>query len=340
MKVQQKIEVNLKILLVSDLEHFATRNVFEGYVQAFRMKGISVTTFKMYDLLAYYSPNIIHALLLANICNVQNSYTHVLFVTGTNVPPHVTQSIPPHIKVGIIGTDDPHSTQIVCNNFGEKIDWYFVNEKKLHQYNQKFHYLPIGSTSTIPTKIEPKHISDICFIGTVYPSRYPYIERLVKWAKENDKIVKIIGPYNEHPTDPDVLMASDQLLMNNTEAMKYIMGAKVSVNLDRDVNWAMFQAKGNNPGAISVGDPYSTNPRTYEIALCKSIQLFINPRQEAVDLFGDSIYTANDKNLEQTLTTIFETPKPELESKRARCFDIARYHTYEARVGQLINMLM
>lgn len=328
----------MKVLLVSDLEHYATRNVFEDYLKAFGTCGINVKPFRMWELNKTVAMGVMYSLLFSDIALKRNGITHVLFVTGTNVPQDIVESIPQHIKVGIIGTDDPHSSKHVMAAFASKLDYYFTNEKKMDKYDERFHYIPIASSSTIPTDIVKDHMSDICFIGSVYPNRLEPLEKVVRWALKNEKKPLIVGPMMGVPPDSIIRTVAKEIMMSNLEAMRYMLGARVSINIDRDVHWNS-QFGGENPMLLDVGEPYSSNPRTFEVPLNKSIQLFINPRQEAIDVFGDDIFVANNENIEEVLQKVFDTPKSQLDEIRARAFEIARNHTYESRAQAIIKIL-
>ena len=329
----------MKLLLVSDLDHYATKNVFEDYLVAFQRIGVDVTPFRMFSLMQLLSQKVMYNCLFSDIMYKCNGFTHVLFVTGTNVPPDLIDSIAPHIKVCVIGTDDPHSSKHVMSAFNSHLDYYFTNEKKMSNYDSRFHYIPIATSSTIPTDVTMDHLSDVCFVGSVYPSRLPALERVMKWCMENDKKPLFVGPQRDVPSDSIIKPVSKEIIINNIESMKYMAGAKVSINLDRDVNWFCGASGGSNYNLLDVGVPYSTNPRTYEVPLNKSIQLFINPRQEAIDVFGDSIFIADDESIEETLKNIFDTPKADLEEIKAKAFAIAQINTYESRAQAIFKIL-
>jgi len=328
----------VRILLVSDLDHFATRNVFEDYLIAFKKAGVDVHPFRMWEITKTLSMKVMYSLLFSDIMIKSNGITHVLFVTGTNVPKDIVESLRDDIKVGVIGTDDPHSSKYVMDVFNNKLDYYFTNEKKMDRYDERFHYVPIGTSSRIPTEISDKHLSDLCFIGSVYPNRIPMLERAVHWALKNGKKPLVLGPLNAVPEGSIIRSIGIDTIVNNIQAMQYMAGARVSINMDRDVHWNPQAAEGNHM-LLDVGEPLSCNPRTYEIPLNRSIQLYINHRKEAVDIFGDSIFTADESNLEEVLQTIFDSTSHHLEELKNRAYNIALNHTYDKRVTKILEVI-
>jgi spore maturation protein CgeB len=330
----------MRVLLVSDYEHYATRNVFLDYLAAFQKCGIDVQSFDMAEYTRLIKDEAMYYRLYSRIMLRGYGITHVLFITGTNVPVDIIESISTDIKVGVIGTDDPHSSKAVMERFASRLDYYFTNERKMHQYDERFHYIPIASSSTIPNNISDNHLSDVCFVGSVYPNRIPMLETITKWCIKNGKKPLFVGPQRDVPADSIIKPVSREIIVDNQEAMRYYAGARVSVNLDRDVYWSSATNTGVNDTLFDVGIPYSTNPRTYEIPLNRSIQLFINPRQEAVDTFDDSIFVTDDKNIEETLQRIFDSPKSETEAMKAKAFEIAQHNTYENRANRIIKILM
>jgi spore maturation protein CgeB len=83
------------------------------------------------------------------------------------------------------------------------------------------------------------------------------------------------------------------------------------------------------------------NPRAYEIALCQALQLYIDARQEAHDIFGDNIIYSDSENITKALTYIFKEMIKEEESKKIyECFErVKNGHLYLFRAQKIVDCL-
>lgn len=334
----------MKILLVSDRHHFSTVNLFPFYDDALKRSGVPFNSVNIGDFNKYLSPTAAEACMYYTAMRHDLGFTHILFLCGLSVTKPMLKSFYDK-KVGIISTEDPHGTKLVADSWGD-IDYYFTNEKKMDQVEPNVYYVPVGAPSTLPNKNTLPNVykSDVCFVGTIYPDRAKVIKTVGEYCEKNDKKFYVIGPTTPDTPKQDAEAIKKYVIRNDVvdgkEVLCFYSGAKVTLNLDRDTTW--HPTEGVNPNLYkNITDPYSLNPRAYEIGACRTIQLYVNARQEAIDLWGDNIYISTEGTVGKVLGKIFKTQEKALKAKAAFVYeDIVSNHLYEHRVKEMIDIMV
>lgn len=338
----------MKILLCSDFHHFSTLDVFEGYREGFSKIGVDFNVVELHtmtnpQIACHLSVDAALGLMVAKAVNVENEFTHVLFISGLIIPEWVFKTLRRSgLKVGILGLDDPHSS-VQLYEVKPHIDYWFSNEKTLEDEKSNIFYIPTATNSLYPT-IDKETLSDnfrndIVFVGTIYPDRVKPLEEACRFCEDNNAKISIYGPLLNTPKNSIIRKyARDQIISNNGTKMLYY-GSKLVLNIDRNVLWDCNEEEGNS-NLAGDGRPYSMNPRAYEIAMCRVPQLFINPRPEAYDVFGDNVYYSQYDNVYEELEHIFSESEELEQTKINNCFDIVRSnHIYLYRAGKILNIL-
>lgn len=334
----------MKILLVSDPHHFSTKDVYDGYVAAFNTIGIDYDIVPIHEMV---SPHQIHlmsmqgayGLGLAKLLNIDNGFTHCVIISGLTVPQWFFKSKYDK-KMCVIATDDPHASKILYKN-REYIDHWFSNEKNLKLEN--VNYLPTATTHILPSmavdQMDENLKHDVVFVGTVYKDREKILEKICRYCEKNNKKVAIYGPLLTTKKRSVLRKYAVEGILDNRNVKVLYRGAKVVINLDRNINWNPMEKKGNST-LIDVDEAYSMNPRSYEIAGCRATQLYVNARPEAKDVFGDNIYYANENNIVEELDKILNEARPVLYSKINNAYNIVKdSHTYINRALALIDYI-
>jgi hypothetical protein len=331
----------MKILLVSDVHHFSTYDVFKGYIDAFNKLEVPFEIVDLVELNRWYSPEMSWGLVIAKMLNKENAFTDILFISGILTPDWLLNSKYDK-KVGIIGLDDPHAGKILLNKL-KYLDYYFTNCKKMEDKENNIFYLPTATTHILPTVAKsdvPEDFKcDICFIGTVYEDRIKPLEEICEFAEKKNLKIKIIGPLLSTSSDSIIRKYAQEGIIPNSHTKLIYRGAQLVINIDRNVNWNPCEKDGNST-LVDVGEPYSTNPRVYEIAGCKTTQFYINPRQEVKDIFGNNIFYSDYNNIKEKLEEIFNTDPKILLEKSNNCFNIIKdNHTYINRTRNLLEYI-
>lgn len=344
--LEGKVE-KMKILLVSDVHHFSTLDVYRGYVEAFKKLKVDFDLCEIHSLVRMSSvlgmtTDGAFGMCMAKMLNVDNGFTHILFVSGIQVPTWLLKSKYDK-KVGVIALDDPHASKRLLDN-KKYIDYYFTNEKTFEDINANILYVPTATSPNLPAmekeSIEENLRYDVLFVGTVYENRIKPLEAIAEYCKKNKLKMGIIGPLlNVHRSSTINDYSLNGILPNEQTKLAY-RGSNVVLNIDRDVTWSAIEKEGNSELVYTEEEPYSINPRSYEIAGCKSTQLYINARKEAYDIFGDNIYYANDDSCVNVLDEILHTDKSILNKKIEDSFKVVKdNHLYLNRAIKILDFI-
>lgn len=337
----------MKILLVSDVHHFSTLDVYKGYVEAFKKLKIDFEVCEIHSLVKMSSilgmtTDGAFGMCMAKMLNKENGFTHILFISGLQVPTWLLKSKYDK-KVGVIALDDPHASKTLLNN-KKYIDYYFTNEKTFEDINANILYVPTATSSNLPSEDKEKLVDefkyDVLFVGTVYENRIKPLENIAKYCKTNKLKMGIIGPLINVSRGSTINDYSLNGILPNDQAKLAYSGSRIVLNIDRDVNWSCMEKDGNSELVFTGEEPYSINPRAYEIAGCRSTQLYINPRQEAYDIFGDNIYYSNYDNCVDVVDEILHTDKSLLDNKIEESFKVIKdNHLYINRATKILDFI-
>jgi spore maturation protein CgeB len=191
-------------------------------------------------------------------------------------------------------------------NFSKYADILYINDKQsLSRFDKDgtkhVYYLPhftktqkflrnsdVRNTNYFNEMNNVSYKSDVLFCGTPFYERLEMLSQ-VEWKNVDLKLIfywndEIDTKFNELKK---YLYIDD--VIENTELAEYYRNAKISINIHR----TRPELTGDVPALNNYTDAYSIGPRLYEIAACGSL-IMTDYREEAVDLFGDSIVIFND----------------------------------------------
>jgi len=339
----------MKILIVSDATSFALTDVYNGYIHALDQLKISYESHPYHHFRGICSDatcfHRIHSLVLTK----QKEFTHIMFIGGLNVPDYIFDSLY-HIKSIIVATEDPHSFDPLKHKL-HKIDYYFTNERSIG-ISKKFkntYYCPTaGDTQEcgrIPRDfLDERYKSDILFLGAIYPNRRKLLESIIPFVEENNISFKICGHVHYMPKTSSLWKyVFDARTIPHIETVKYYNGARIVLNMLRDITW--------NPRTKSQKNPYnrgkyvaeSLNPRAYEVPLCQSFMLLEDTRAEAREIFTDKEigFFSDEQSLNESLKYfLFEADESKIDNMIIKAYNrVANSHTYLHRMTYIKNIL-
>jgi hypothetical protein len=335
----------MKVLLVSDYHHFSTEEIYKGYKAGFEATGIPFDVAQSHELRgSFFNDEITWAITLAKILKKDNDFTHILFISGFSIPEWVLASKYDK-KFGLIAVDDPHSS-LKTLAYKKYLDYYFTNEKTLEDEANGIYYVPTASTVEVPNctkdEVPSQFRSDVVFVGTIYENRVKPLNAIAEYCRDNGLTFRCIGQSSWIPDDSALYNAFESRIVPVNEAKLLYRGSRAVINIDRDVNWKSNNAKFNQYLVKRDEEEYSLNPRAYEIALSRTPQLFINPRQGAKDTFGDNAFycSAEKDDINNTLDTILNLDKQTLKTVVKNSYtEVINNHTYNNRAKQIIEIL-
>jgi len=299
-----------KFLLVSDSTHFALTDVYYGYMYALDKLKIPYVSFPWHHMrelvLDKFCYNTVHSTILRK----ELGFTHIVFIGGLNIPDFILDNLY-HIKSVVISTEDPHSFDPMKNRL-KGIDYYFTNERSIAnsgKYKNVYYCPTAGSThecGRMPAEyLEEKYLSDFLFLGAMYPNRVKVLEAIIPFIKKNNLNFKICGHTHYMPKrSPLQEFVFESGTIPHNDTVKYYNGAKIVLNMYRDIGWNPKTATKRNPYNKSKFSAESLNPRAYEVPLCQSFMLMEDIRPEAREVYTEEevAFFSDEKTLEEQLS--------------------------------------
>ncbi len=274
----------MKVLVVHPGAHFSVADVYDGLVKGLTANGCEVGVVNLGDRLDLYHAAHIHRegkWMKAFSHNEANKLAAkgievacyewwpdvVLIVTGPFIPPEIWGVLArrPH-HVVLWATESPYEDDRQLRP-AQYADTVIVNDPvNLNEFcrvNYRTWYMPhsYDPERHKPGRANPKLACDFAFVGTGFPSRIEFFEK-VDWTgidarfAGNWSLVK-----DDSPLFP-LLMSNKEDCLDNADAAKLYRSAKVSANLYR---------KETSEGGSA--DGWAMGPREVELAACGSFFL-------------------------------------------------------------------
>lgn len=339
----------MKILVVSDATQFALTDVYNGYIHALEQLQIPFESHPYHHFRGICSDatcfHRIHSIAL----NKQKEFTHIMFIGGLNVPDYIFDSLY-HIKSIVIATEDPHSFDPLKHKLN-RIDYYFSNERSVGNFDKfkNTFYCPTAGDTQECGRIsreflDERYKSDILFLGAIYPNRRKLLEALIPLVEEKKLNFKVCGHVQYLPkTSPLWKYVFDARTIPHMETIKYYNGAKIALNMLRDITWNPRTKSGKNPHNRSRFVAESLNPRAYELPLCQSFMLLEDTRAEAREIFSENEvgFFSDEKSLiEQVNFFLFGAGKKKRDKMAMDAYiKVAGKHTYLHRMTYIKNII-
>ena len=310
--LMSKDSPKLKILLVADTSPFALTDVYYGYQRALKSLNIPHEAFPYHESKELLSLKVSYHLVHSTALIKDNGFTHVMFIGGLNIPPFIYDNLY-HVKSVIVATEDPHTSTPLLSNL-DKIDYYFSNERVIGNDPklEKTYYCPTAACpfecGRLPlSQLPEKYHSDILFLGALYPNRVKLLESLIPLVKRHKLNFKICGHVGYMSRkSPLWKYVFDARTIPHSETVSYYNGAKIVLNILRDVSWNSHDNSSKNPLKAS-NKAESLNPRAYEVPMCQSFQLVDDCRAEAREVFSEDEvgFFSDEKSLVKAVQILF-----------------------------------
>lgn len=239
-------------------------------------------------------------------------------------------------RIAVVLTECPYQDEGQML-LAELSDWVFVNDRnsvdRFRAKNQRTWYLPPAYEPAVHRAVapDPAKASDVFFVATGFKERLEFLEA-IDWTGI-DFVLRGLWPMGD---DSPVRQYWKDELIPNEEVPGWYASTKIALNFHRTSRGFGY----NMEGDIVLGEAYSVNPRTYELAACRTFQLCDDTRPELRALFGDSIPTFRDaQDLEAMIRYYLAHP-----AERARCAEEAYWrvhpHTFRNRARDLVERIV
>ena len=336
----------MRVMAVHPGASFSTADVYDGLIVGLRAHGVELIEGRLDTILSWYAGLIqggveqgvlaadtflldgrLNRSALASAHITRAALMHrpdwLIVVSGHNYNAYDAQALrKAGIRVALICTESPYWMDVEPY-MASFYDVVFTNERTAVAAfkHERCHYLPHAYNPAIHSPALPASgNADVFFCGSLFDERRTLFD-----AADWSGIAFTKRGYHLDTGIPD--------LLPNMEVARAYRGAKVSLNHHRTTT--MHGSGGHITKAESLG------PRAYEIAACGAFQLMDDSRQEARDVFGDSLatYRAGDSaDLERQVRYWLAHERERAELARAQCAAV-QGHSWTARAAQILKVL-
>jgi len=288
----------VKVLVVHPGPNFSVADVYTGLVKGLRANGAEVGELNLDDRLTFYETAMVKqrngryrkalnrddAITMAAAGIELSCYRWwpdvIVVVSGMFIPP---------IVWGVLARR-PHHTVLWCTESpyedsqqaqpARYVDTVILNDptniEQMRAVNPRTWYMPHSYDPDLhfpgPAESDPEFVSDFAFVGTGFPSRIEFFEK-VDWSGIDAKFAGNWTRVTDDSPIKPLLMHERGLCCDNADTARLYRSAKVTANVYR---------KEINPGGTA--DGWAIGPREVELAACGSF-FMREPRGEGDGLF-------------------------------------------------------
>jgi spore maturation protein CgeB len=271
---------------------------------------------------------------------LDRDYRAVVFINCNELPDWVLLNIPKHIKRMQYSVDDPWGGWM-WKNRRTLYDLVLTNERVVAREHKDYppvRYLPTAyDEHALPATrhSDQKYQSDVCFIGSLYPSRREILEKIMPLFGERIKFLGI-GPAGETPVNAPIRAVWIEKVLPHSEYIKYILNSKICLHLNRDSQW---QCDGVTDMKSITKTAESLCPRLYENAILGAFTITDSLRKEQSEIFKDSMPQYKDADDLKTLILYYLSHDCERKEHCEHAAKLAVGHSYDDRVKLMMRYI-
>ena len=353
----------MKILAVSPVPDYATRDVWEGHCAGLEALGAEVirmdygriwslfSAFREFaEVTAAAEPGTIDHFLMAGDRIVMSALVNEVDLVYAVAPMHISATTfkvlrSVGLKTAAYFTECPYDDDWVLQ-FAELVDVPFVCDRaslgRFREHNPRAAY--VGHAYD-PARHQPngngrQKSADVVFVGTSFPSRVAFLEQ-VDW-EGIDLHLHGLMQIGRSPLRPYV---QKNETMQNADAIKLYQQARIGLQLHRRDTFLPLEAmKGRRHGRGLVGakplaglEAYSIGPRCYELAACGVFQVSDDSRPELEEVFGDTVPAYSTPETLGLLLRRYLDEPDERERLGALQREAVAPHTFQARMKTVLE---
>jgi spore maturation protein CgeB len=340
----------VRILVAHPGPHFSVADVHVGYVEAFRNLGIHTASFNLDDRLAFYGSVLMETEEDGKFRRALTAEQAIelavngLYASLVKVCPDVLVVVsafftPPEllararqigIKVVVIHTESPYEDERQLA-LAPHADLNLVNDPTNLEAFQDLApslYMPHAYRPSVhhPGEPEPGWWFDFSFVGTGFPSRVEFLEKL----NLDGLNVALAGNWalldDDHPL-LDYVINEPGDCIDNVQAAGLYRSSRVGLNLYRR------EHKEND-----TADGWSCGPREIEMAAC-GLPFVRDPRPESDELFGGILpeFSCPEEASEKIRWLLAHEGIRQTAAMKARA--AIRDRTFDAHAARLLRLL-
>ncbi len=356
----------MKILVVSPVPPYATRDVWTGHVQGLReIDGVEVLPMNyssVYNLFADFKEfmevtgqakidTINNQLMAADrivMAAIANEVDLVHLVAPMHLSPVALKVLQKYtnIKTSAYFTECPYDDENSIY-IAEYLDFCFVCDREsvpvFKERNPNTFYLGHAYNPDIHQPKEVEQDVDVLFVGTNFPTRVQFLEK-VNWEGIN---FQLRGIWNMRgKSSLKQFIQGESASMRNEHVLELYQKARIGLQIHRKDGFSMIAAKkgktvikGGLVGATPMPDlvAHSLGPRSYELAASGCFQVSDAERPELQEVFGDTVPTYETPEDLRVLMRMYLDDPVRREEVAKKQLQAVQPYTFEYRMRGLLD---
>lgn len=357
----------MKILVVSPVPPYATKDVWTGHVQGLRAIGGDVevlpmnysTVYNMYvdfkefmEVTGQVKIDTINSTLMAGdrivMAAIANEVDLVHIVAPMHLSPVMLRVLKKYTKVktSAFFTECPYDDENSID-IAEYFDYCFVCDREsvpvFKEKNPNTFYLGHAYNPDIHQPKEVEKDVDVLFVGTNFPTRVQFLEQ-VDWDGIDFQLRGIWNIRGKSLLKQ--FLQGESSSMPNTTTLELYRKARIGLQLHRKDGFSMKAAKAGRTkikGGLVGATPlpnlvaHSLGPRSYELAASGVFQVSDTGRPELEEVFGDTVPTySTPEELRVLLRMYLDDPMLREEAAKKQLQAVQPY-TFEMRMRGLLE---
>ena len=358
----------MKVLVVSPVPPYATKDVWTGHVQGLRAIGEDVEVlpmnyspiYNMYqdfkefmEVTGQAKMGTINNTLMAGerivMAAIANEVDLVHIVAPMHLSPATLMILKKYagVKTSAFFTECPYDDENAID-IAEWLDYVFVCDREsvpvFKEKNPNTFYLGHAYNPDVhkPNGKVEKDV-DVLFVGTNFPTRVEFLEKM-DWEGIN---FQLRGIWNiRGKSSLKQFIQGESASMPNTTTLELYHKARIGLQLHRKdgFSWAAAKkgktvVKGGLVGATPLPNlvAHSLGPRSYELAAGGVFQVSDVGRPELQEVFGDTVPTySTPEELRVLLRTYLDDPVRREEAAKKQLQAVQPY-SFEMRMRGLLD---
>jgi spore maturation protein CgeB len=327
----------MKFFLHSGRYPVSTIDVCRGYQDAMQRLGVPFGVFDWASFSTTLNDRVGLMISLGLAHRQDLGHTHLLNVGNPDMLEWWLASTPHLFKIAVT-TDSPWD----WSQYEKQMKYWdlmFVNDKSISDYykSDNIIYLPTAYGHDCKRIVvdDPRYHSDVCFVGTVYPDRVPYLEAVYHYCVAKGYKFILRGGLRFVPESSILHKICQDGIVDHMDTIKYYSNAKIVINTNRNENWKPVENAIHNKLNLKA---YSLNPRFYELAKCKTLQLMEATRDEINEYPGTCVLFQDTDSLIALIDRFLGNPGLRNEYIDT-AHNIVKNHSYVERMKVILEKL-
>jgi len=235
---------------------------------------------------------------LREMCD-RERFDVVLVVHGANIPEQRLREMQECSGTVVLWLlDEPYEVD-ATRQYSRWYDRVFVNDRSVLDKHRNSHWLPAAANRRLHKRLDvvpERYRSDIFASGSL---------NNLTFKKRLRTLMSVYNRMTQHDTVIQGITPSLWSILQYERLPFYYNGARIVINIHRDRGWGT-KARDTNRENL---EPTTPNPRTFELAACRTFFITDNGRADIEQLFPGAVTFHDEDDLIEKLKHYIEEPE-------------------------------